>query len=219
MKTLVPRLLSINLMVVFLLLGIGDSNINKHSDVHEWNLMTKDGCIEVYTRKSNQSDIKDIRIVTKFQSDIETFKSVLGDVDSYPNWVFKCMDSEKLSNDNPNVYHYYMSTDMPYPVSNRDLVVLNKNWSSQNKYFSQSTAEPDFVSEKDGLVRIPRFSSMWEVTPTSDNTIEIEYEASTDPGGYLPAWVVNLGITKGPINTIKSLKNEVEKRFELNNQY
>ena len=131
----------------------------------------------------------------------------------YPTWVYKCKDSEKIAAINDSEYHYYLVTDMPYPLTNRDLVVHAKNWSLNNTFFSQSTATPEFISKKEGFVRVPRFASFWKVTETSNSTIEIEYEASTDPGGYLPSWAINLGITKGPYNTMNSLKQEVEKRY------
>ncbi len=209
MNKLVSNIISINLISVFLLLG----NINSNPNNTDWNLITEDATTKVYTRKSQNSNIKEIRIVTQFKSDVETLKEVLGDVKDYPSWVFKCMGSEKIAAVNDNEFHYYLMTDMPYPVSNRDLVVHTKNWSQNNSYFSKSVAKPDFVSKKEGMVRVPRFSSFWEVTPIANQTIQIEYEASTDPGGYLPTWVVNLGITKGPINTMQSLKQEVEKRY------
>ena len=209
MNKLVSNIISINLLSVFLLLG----GISTSTNIAEWDLVTEDETTKVFTRKSKNSSIKEIRIVTQFNADIATLKEVLGDVKAYPSWVFKCMGSEKISAVNDHEFHYYLMTDMPYPVSNRDLVVHTKNWSQNNSYFSKSVATPDFVSEKAGMVRVPKFSSFWEVTPISNQTIQIEYEASTDPGGYLPAWVVNLGITKGPINTMQSLKEEVEKRY------
>lgn len=209
MNILVSNLISINLFAVFLLLGASHST----STELDWNLITEDASTKVYTRKSNHTSIKEIRIVTQFNADIETLKTVLGDVDGYPSWVFKCMGSEKIAAKNDNEFHYYLMTDMPYPVSNRDLVVHTKNWNHNNSYYSKSVAMPDFVSKKAGMVRVPKFSSFWEVTPTSNQTIQIEYESSTDPGGYLPSWVINLGITKGPINTMKSLKKQVEAKY------
>lgn len=209
MNKLVSNIISINLLTVFLLLGSTPTT----SSSLDWNLITEDASTKVYTRKSDHSNIKEIRIVTQFNADIKTLKEVLGDVNGYPLWVFKCMGSEKIASKNDNEFHYYLMTDMPYPVSNRDLVVHTKNWRQNNTYFSKSVAKPDFVSKKAGMVRVPKFSSFWEVTSISDETIQIEYEAATDPGGYLPSWVVNLGITKGPINTMQSLKQEVERRF------
>ncbi len=211
MNILVSRILSINLISIFLLFG----GVSIGTSTSDWDLITEDASTKVYTRRSSTSNLKEIRIVTQFNSDIATLKEVLTDVDGYPSWVFKCMGSKKIATINDNEFHYYLMTDMPYPVSNRDLVVHTKNWKKNNQYFSKSVAAPEFISKKQGMVRVPKFSSAWEVTPISDQTIQIEYEASTDPGGYLPGWVVNLGITKGPINTMQSLKQEVERRFQL----
>jgi len=211
MNTSYSKLISINIIAALLFLGVGTSNVNNI----EWELVTEEGVTKVYTRKSEQSSIKEIRMTTTFKSDLETFKNVLSNVPGYPDWVYKCSDSTKLPSESESDYHYYLITNMPYPITDRDLVVQTKNWQIGHMYYSQSFSKPDFITPIDGMVRVPRFTSYWEVTPLDDQTLEIEYEASTDPGGFLPAWVINLGITKGPIITMKSLKKEVERKYEL----
>ena len=62
------------------------------------------------------------------------------------------------------------------------------------------------VAKKEGVVRVPSSAVAWRVTPTSPTEIKIEYEATLDPGGSVPAWVTNLFITKGPYETFKKLK-------------
>ncbi|MGZ3767902.1 MAG: START domain-containing protein, partial [Mucilaginibacter sp.] len=41
--------------------------------------------------------------------------------------------------------------------------------------------------------------------------IKVEYTIHVDPGGYLPAWLVNMFATEGPLQIFRNLKTELQK--------
>ena len=69
----------------------------------------------------------------------------------------------------------------------------------------RSHAKPDLIPKEKSLVRIPVFDSYYILTPIGDGWLEMEYFLKIDPGGALPAWVVNLAASKGPDITMKAL--------------
>ena len=50
----------------------------------------------------------------------------------------------------------------------------------------------------------------WVITPTTEHTINVEYSLFTDPGGNMPAWLINMFITKGPLESFKKLKEQIK---------
>ena len=67
------------------------------------------------------------------------------------------------------------------------------------------------VPEKKNIVRVSSSSGKWTITPLPNKAVRIDYILETDPGGALPAWLVNLFVTKGPLETFRKLKQQVEK--------
>jgi hypothetical protein len=52
------------------------------------------------------------------------------------------------------------------------------------------------------------------VTPLKDGSVDIDYHSKVDPSGNIPMWIVNLGLTVGPVKTMESFANFVEtKKF------
>jgi len=49
------------------------------------------------------------------------------------------------------------------------------------------------------------------ITPIPQGGVKIEYELQVDPGGKVPAWLVNMFATKGPFETFKKLQQQVKK--------
>lgn len=194
------------------LIGFSSSLVGQNFDKTDWKLKTTKGKLKVYTRSSEHSDFKEIRIKTTVNSSAEKIMNVLNDVASYESWVFKCMEAKKVKIISSNDYYYYTKSDFPFPITDRDLVVRSTQWTDEATGFtySHSKAAPKMVKEEKGFIRIPEFDSYWKIMPQPNGVVEIDYVAITDPGGNLPAWVVNLGITKGPIETMKRFSNLVE---------
>ncbi len=177
-----------------------------------WELTTSKNDIEVFTRTNSDCKIKEIRIQTLIKTNLDNLFTVLQDVAEYPSWVYKGAHSKLLERLDENTFYYYTASNFPFPFSDRDLVVLSKKWYDENTatWHSFSKAQPDYLPEEGGMVRIQAFESRWKIKDLGNGTVQIDYEATTDPGGMLPAWIINLGITTGPTKTMTALKEKLE---------
>lgn len=193
----------ISLLFIFCL-----SNFIPKANDGEWELVKDEDEIEVYTRLTEGSPIKEVKVKMQVASDLHSFMDLLNDVDRYTEWVYKCIEAKKVETINPLEFYYYTESDFPFPVSNRDMVIHSKQIVHlEDKHIStDSQSKPKKVPEVKGVVRIKHFTSSWNIKVISENLLEIEYEASTDPGGYLPAWIINLGIASAPLKTMQGLK-------------
>ncbi|MCB0661512.1 MAG: hypothetical protein KDC24_02135 [Saprospiraceae bacterium] len=187
--------------------------LNLDAQTENWNLVTAQDNISVYTADA-PNGYKTVKITATAEARLETFLSYLNDVNSYQKWVYKCGEAHKVKSIEPGNFIYYTRTEMPGMFSDRDLVVHSKQWLNQKDgiYHSESTACPREIPEENGIVRIQHFDSKWELKETPNGNLTINYIVSTDPGGSIPAWLVNMGITYGPIETMKNLITLAEKK-------
>lgn len=193
---------------LFLIITIFEVPIN--NTILDWKLVEEKEGIKVYTRNPSNSDFKEIRIKANFEGDIDSFLHKLNTPYSYTQWVYKCTEGKMLEQIDSQEFYYYTVSNMPFPVKDRDMVVRCKQWKdTKGIFYSSSTAAPNFIPNKKDLVRIPYFKSEWKITPLPDKEILVDYTALADPGGSLPAWIVNLAVTTGPLKTMQQLIKSV----------
>ncbi len=172
----------------------------------DWVLRHEKGVLKVYTRQNPDSGIQEVRITTRMNTPLAGFLSALSDVSAYQSWVYKCSEARLLETVNEQEFYYYSKTDLPFPVSDRDLVVHSRQWQDENGVIhSISNARPDYLPAQKSVVRIRSFRSYWKIQSSGADQVAIDYEIKTNPGGNIPAWIINLGITSGPVKTMEKL--------------
>lgn len=203
-------LLKLNLLLVFLLIWTYPSNAQ--AELNDWKLVATKDNIQVFTRTPKHSDFKEIRITAIFDATLEKIMNALDDAESYKAWVYKCIVSKKVEILNELEFYYYIESDLPFPLTNRDLVVHSTKWKEKDKnivhYFS--SAKNKVVPVKEGIVRMTEYDSSWTITEIEKNKLNIEYQCSANPSGSLPAWLVNMAVTTGPLKTMQSLEKYIK---------
>jgi hypothetical protein len=186
----------------------------------EWKFIKETEGVKVYFRSSEGSDIKEVKMQTTFYSNLSTVVECLKDVNSYPKWVYKATYSTVLFKYDENDVVYYNYIDFPWPMQDRDIAIQSKI--SQDPHTkivtSSSFAKWEATPFKKDVVRIQDFRSKWTLKPIENNKIEAEYVFRSNPGGSLPAWLVNLGLDEGPLKTIKGFKTLLQQERYKNAQ-
>jgi hypothetical protein len=65
---------------------------------------------------------------------------------------------------------------------------------------------PKYVNEKPGIIRVKQFTGMWELIKINENETRVTTQCHTEPGGEIPAWVINYMIVTGPYETFMNMK-------------
>jgi ribosome-associated toxin RatA of RatAB toxin-antitoxin module len=183
------------------------------SDPGDWKLKKNENGIEVYTRYAENSPLKEVRVVTVVQSSLSAIVALLLDVKNYPNWIYSCSEASTLNVINDHDEYHYQVTHLPWPLSNRDLIWHFKIEQEETTKIVAvtNTSEPDYIPAKKGIVRVKHVQSGYRLTPLANGKIKVEFEIFVDPGGNIPAWLVNANIVSAPYKTtvgmIKQLPN------------
>lgn len=176
-----------------------------------WSLAKEKGGIKVYTRQSSLGNLKDSKGVVQIKASVDDVLTLLRNFDGYTKWMYKCSESKLLKRVSDTEYYVYTVTDAPWPVTDRDLISkVNAEKKPDGTITLKLTGVKDFIPEKPGKVRVPRFSGIWQASPKPNGTVEVLYQLESDPGGSLPDWVANATATDIPFFTLSEMKKLLE---------
>jgi len=178
---------------------------------NDWHLKREQSGIKIYMRTNAHSSFNEIKVEMTIQSKLSSLVALLLDVPNHAKWVYNVKSSYILKKIADNELFYYELIDSPFPASDRDLVVhLKIAQDSQTKAMSVSAINiPNYIPQKKNIVRVPVSNESWKVTPVN-NTLRIEYYLEIDPGGSVPAWLINSFAEKGPYESFKHLQAQVD---------
>jgi hypothetical protein len=178
-----------------------------------WKLKTDKDEVQVYMKAEETSSYKSVKTVTTMRTTLSAVSAILLDVLKTPDWVYGTKQCSLLKKESPTSLFYYAEMGMPWPVSNRDFVIrISLSQNPQTKVVTViATNLPTYIPEKDGIVRIQRSSGRWTISPVGNGMVRVEYILQIDPGGSLPASIVNMFSYNGPFQSFKNLRLQVNK--------
>lgn len=133
------------------------------------------------------------------------------DVENYSNLIPDCAESKVLLRKGKYYDVRYFRIKAPWPVSDRDAIfeattTFSKNGKKAKVYLNPL---PDYLEEKENLVRIKKGYGFWEVEELPDKSIQVVYQSLGDPGGAIPAWLANSAAVSNPFETLQNLQREI----------
>lgn len=178
-----------------------------------WKLTKDKDGIKVYQRDARSSNFKNIKVECTLEGNFDKLIAIINNVNGYGDWVYNNKSTLLLKRVNGYEFYYYTETLLPWPLDNRDAVMHTRiTKDSLNRFLKiNSVAVPDYIAEKDDKIRITRSDINWHVTRASAKSIHIVYTFETDPGGNVPAWLVNSFADKGPFESFKNLGELLKK--------
>ncbi len=178
-----------------------------------WKLHSERDGIQVYTKNVANSPFKALKAVCVIETTLTKLTAVLLDVKNTKDWVYATKVCSLLKQTSPSELYYYSEVGLPWPASNRDFIIRIAVVQDAKTKALTLIAEnkPDYVPSKKGIVRIRESEAHWLITPLANGMVRVEYTMAVDPGGLLPAWLVNMFISKGPHQTFLKLREQVKK--------
>jgi hypothetical protein len=181
-------------------------------DSLDWELRKDKNGIQVYTREHDGERILEYKAITIIHADLNCLIDLINGVDEYPSWTANCESAEIYEVINDSTRIEYMTTAVPWPLADRDVVMKFTIVKHTKDYFEAIlTSEPDAVPEQDKYVRIVISEGIWIFKQIDDERVEIYHQFYSDPGEGIPMWIVNMFIVSGPYKTLLNLKKLCDK--------
>jgi len=184
----------------------------------DWKLKTDKDGINIFTRTFPDSKFKAIKVEVELDATLSQMVAVVLDVNTGAQWVYSTKSSVLLKQVSPSELYYYSEVSIPWPAANRDFIAeLRAVQDSHSRVVTiYGPVFPDYLPVKKDIVRVRRSEGKWVISPLAKGRIKVEYTLRVDPGGDLPAWLVNLFVTKGPFESFKKLKEQLRKPEYVN---
>lgn len=182
-----------------------------------WKLESTKGSLKIYKRSVPGSDIKEVKAIGTINAPAHAIMNVLNDVEHYDDFMPYVDQSKVLSRKGRRVVSYQF-LDTPF-ISDRDYTIVRKDKSSWNEdgtplyRLSWSAAKPTVgPAPKDGVVRLKVVDGSWKLEALGPNKTKGTYYLNTDPGGSLPAFVVNMANDKGIGGLFEVVEEQAKKK-------
>jgi len=168
--------------------------------------------ILVYTCKAHGKRFKSlIATFTISNTTVDELQAFLRRVEDFPTWQYNMISAKILRQVSDSVVIVRSELDAPWPVENRELIVqYSFEEHPQEKALRVITETIDYdLPLSDEFIRVPYSRAEWNVT-TAGSTLLVTYTMEIDPGGSIPAWLVNMAMAEGPHQTFTNLKKLLE---------
>lgn len=181
-------------------------------DPGKWREVTDRDGIKVYMAHTDASRIKTFRGVTVM--DIDDFRSIgaiMDDYDFVASWLHMVSEIKDLGRKSPYDRHVYITTHLPWPVSDRDAALWVGLQQDPKTYAVKMPFHnvPGLVAEKPDFVRIPTMQGFFLWEPLKPGKVRMTFQVLLDPGGYIPAWLSNLILRDIPYFSMKQLRRVI----------
>ncbi len=174
-----------------------------------WQLISNRDGIRVYRAHDDKTRIKTFRGVTTIElRDFYAPIAVFDDEEGLPRWLYLIRDLNELQRRSPTDRDYHVLTNLPWPVTDRDAglhFTLGQNPQTRAIQILFRT-QKDLVPIQDDYVRIPEMTGHLNVLPLVGKNVQITFEVLVDPGGYIPAFLVNFILKDLPFVSLQRLR-------------
>lgn len=175
-----------------------------------WQLAREQDGVRVYLAEVQGSRYQAYRGVTRMRTDMARLLAVQADAAASCAWIYACEQQRLLASDG-EVDWLYTRLHTPWPVAGRDSILeVHTRFAADGSVTRQLRGVPNYLPEQPRLVRVSKFEGFWQMRPVGEGQVEVIYQAHTEPGGSLPAWLANSFVVDVPLHTLLALRRLVE---------
>jgi len=179
----------------------------------DWDEIHHKQGIRVWQHKIAGKPFLEFLAEARIDAHIRDVFAVIFDDERRPDWMVRLAHHRVIKRFTGTHSLIYSQMVSGFPlVSDRDVVVDASSTFFPEKRqvlidFHSVKYEP--VPPVDGLVRVPEMSGIFRLTATDEGTTEVTYKVYADPGGWVPAWVVNVIADELPLWTLVNMRKLV----------
>ncbi len=142
---------------------------------------------------------------------MEELKNAVADVPNYTKWQFNTLEGKVLKTLSLQEKIYRTEIEAPWPVTDRDMVVHMRIVQKNSELIITTDSESGILPDNPVFVRVPFSHAQWTVVASGKGQLHVKYEMLIDPGGSVPAWLVNWTCANAPLQSFQKLKMLLKK--------
>jgi ribosome-associated toxin RatA of RatAB toxin-antitoxin module len=178
-----------------------------------WVLSANTEAVCVYTHAAENSNIHEIRAEATLAASPAKVFSVIAAYARYPEFMPYVKTSELIQSADDTSW-VFQQLALPFPVSNRYYtirLVADHHLASEGRYRVDWTlAGPEVPGRTGSGVPLLTNTGYWQLQPVDEGKgTHLTYFIHTDPGGALPAWVINIANKESAPSVVKAVRARV----------
>ena len=178
----------------------------------EWHVVASEAGVEVSQEEVPGRSLPRFRGIGEVDADPDRIVEIIRDVPRQCEWMPDCSESRVVRNEGESELLFYRSTDAPWPISDRDVLLrseLRVLAPGREILITFHAVDDPAVPPRDGHVRMTRCTGSYHITAIAPGSSRVEIEVDADPGGSFPAWLAARTSRDNPIRTIVNLRQRV----------
>lgn len=175
------------------------------------------GPIVIKARSRPGSPVREVWAEGDMNADARDIQAAILDAEGYPRFMPYVKESRYIGKPSPDGGGITYSRVEPPIVSERDFVlkttvVKRLSEDGTGVFMNRWEALPDQLPVRANVVRLRTNEGSWDVRPKGNGRSHVVYRFAVDPGGWVPAFAVNLGHKTGVMDTFKAVEHEAQRR-------
>lgn len=169
--------------------------------------------IKVWTIQSPNHAMLSYKAETTLQTTMDRAVGIVLDVQNAKRWIPNVASTEILSQDlNKGEFKLYMVLDFPFPLKDRDLLVLGKiSKDAQGVVRIQNKVTQQGKAKNPNYVRLQQYEGDWTFTPLAGGKVKVVTTGYADPEGVIPQSVTNMFVQQQPYQMLQKMRAELAK--------
>jgi hypothetical protein len=190
------------------------------SYANNWRLDKDDNGIKIYTRAIQGSDIREVKSEILIDATLDNVLAVFDDISSYPHWHHKNTKANLLIKRGASERYHYQNFTMPFPVSDRDIVIHSQiirvgkgvkiTSNAASTFCDNASIEACTAITKSKNIMITRLKGTHLLTSQKGGGVKLVWQQHAEPAGKIPKWLVNQLLLDVPYTTLENLRKQVK---------
>lgn len=182
-------------------------------NAQDWEFQKEVEGIKAYNRQVKNSKFKEYKVEAEIEASLESMITVLQDIDIYLDIFPDNKKATVIETNNNDHFEIFLHTKTPFPVKDR------YSYSQTDYSFDKATntvsmvvecLDNDYLRKHNKGVGVTDCKGFWNIKDLGNGTLSVKHQFYADPGGMVPAWVVNNRTIESPIKSIKSIRKFVK---------
>lgn len=166
----------------------------------------KDG-VKVYLREYKND--KQAKAEMTVKSSLSAIVALLKDESVGTEWIDRANEFKLVKSNGDKEWYTYTEISLPFPYSNRDMIIKNVLSQNSNKVVKITTdSEHTLLSVDDDLERVEVAEGYWQLTPLGNGQVKVFYQVYVEMGvnAPVPNWVKDPMMADGILDTMRGMK-------------